>query len=78
MTLGSLREPNELRIVMPRAVWQGSHSLWRVLRSLRSMGMRHLCETSRVIERESARKKGEVEKLIEWDVSSYIISDTVK
>lgn len=29
VTLGSLKERNELEVVIPRAGGQGSHSLWR-------------------------------------------------
>lgn len=78
MTLGLLKERSELWVVMPQAGCQGSRSLWRLLRSLRRHGDETVVQKSLVIEGESARRKGEVEKLIEWIISSYIIDDTVK
>ena len=38
MSLGSLKDRNELGVVTPREVWRGSRSLWRLLRSLRRHG----------------------------------------
>ena len=75
VTLGSLKERSELWVVMPRAGWQGSHSLWRLLRSLRRRGDEAIVQKSLVIGGESARRKGEVEKPLSglyYHISSMI------
>ena len=38
MTLGSLRERSGLGVLIARAGWRGSHSVWRLVRRLRRNG----------------------------------------